>query len=156
MLGETLMAAVLSLLPAERATAAEGTVLAAHGSARAVIVVAPDASAPEQHAARELAAFLRTQAAEDAVLYHYWLGSHYRFYLYDAALRLHWYPDLDDLARDAVIYRREPRYIAFPSWRDGRPATETLAGVGISLEPILETKRRDDSISFRLYRLQGP
>jgi hypothetical protein len=104
----------------------------------------------------ELAAFLRTRSAEDAVLYHYWLGSHYRFYLYGAALRLHWYPDLDDLARDAVIYRREPRYIAFPSWRDGRPATETLAGAGISLEPILETRTRDDSISFRLYQLQGP
>jgi len=104
----------------------------------------------------DLAAYMRDQAQPDSVLYHYWLGSHYRYYLYDAPLRLHWYPDMDDLAHDATVYRREPRYIAFASWRDGTEAKAALEAAGIHLVPEAETIRRDGSISFRLYRLEGP
>ncbi len=103
-----------------------------------------------------VAAYMRSEAPSDSVLYHYWLGYHYRFYLHGAPLRLHWYPDLEDLARDATVYRREPRYIAFPSWRDGAPVEAALASAGIDLAPVLETTRRDGSVSFRLYRLEGP
>jgi 4-amino-4-deoxy-L-arabinose transferase-like glycosyltransferase len=104
----------------------------------------------------DLARYLRSQARPGSVLYHYWLGYHYRFYLYGAPLRLHWYPDLEDLAHDATVYRREPRYIAFPSWRDEAPARIALARAGLSLAPVLETIRRDGSVSFRLYRIEGP
>jgi hypothetical protein len=104
----------------------------------------------------DLADCMREQAAPGSVLYHAWLGYHHRFYLYGAPLRLHWYPDLDDLARDATIYRREPRYIAFPSWRDAAPAQAALARASIALSPVMETNRRDGSVSFRLYRLEGP
>ncbi|MGD9048637.1 MAG: hypothetical protein PVF77_11350 [Anaerolineae bacterium] len=103
-----------------------------------------------------LATYIRSQAPPGSVLYHYWLGYHYRFYLYDAALRLHWYPDLEDLARDAYVYRREPRYIALPSFRDTGPVEAALAEAGIGLEPVYETMRRDGTVSFRLYRLEGP
>jgi hypothetical protein len=104
----------------------------------------------------DLAAYIRTDVPPGAVLYHYWLGHHYRFYLYGAPLRLHWYPDLEDLVHDATIYRREPRYIAFPSWRDAGPAAAALAEAGITLQPLYETVRRDGSTSFRLYWLRGP
>jgi hypothetical protein len=103
-----------------------------------------------------VANFMRDEAPSESVLYHHWLGYHYRFYLHGAPLRQHWYPDLEDLARDATIYRREPRYIAFPSWRDGAPAEAALAAAGISLVPVLETTRRDGTNSFYLYRLEGP
>ena len=103
-----------------------------------------------------LATYLRTQVPPGAVLYHYWLGYHYRFYLYGAPLRLHWYPDLEDLVRDAQIYRREPRYIAFPSWRDGAPATSALDEAGITLVPLYQTARRDGTTSFVLYHMDGP
>jgi 4-amino-4-deoxy-L-arabinose transferase-like glycosyltransferase len=104
----------------------------------------------------ELATALRAEAAPGSVLYHHWLGYHYRFYLHGAPLRDHWYPDLEDLARDATVYRREPRYIAFPSWRDRAPAEAALVEAGIGLAPVLETARRDGTVSFRLYRLEGP
>jgi 4-amino-4-deoxy-L-arabinose transferase-like glycosyltransferase len=104
----------------------------------------------------QVAAWMRREAPPGSVLYHYWLGYHHRFYLYGAPLRQHWYPDLEDLARDATIYRREPRYIAFPSWRDSTAAAAALNEAGIRLEPVLETARRDGSVSFRLYRLEGP
>ena len=76
--------------------------------------------------------------------------------LYGVPLRVHWYPDVQDLSHDATVYRREPRYIAFPSWRDSAPAKAALAAAGIRLAPVLETTRRDGSVSFRLYRLEGP
>jgi hypothetical protein len=104
----------------------------------------------------ELAAYVRGYAPVGAVLYHHWLGYHYRFYLYGAPLRLHWYPDPADLVRDATVYRREPRFIAFPSWRDSTPQRVALAAAGIQLQPVYETARRDGTVSFRLYRLEGP
>jgi 4-amino-4-deoxy-L-arabinose transferase-like glycosyltransferase len=103
-----------------------------------------------------LALYMRNQAPPRSVLYHYWLGYHYRFYLYGATLRLHWYPDLADLVQDATVYRREPRYIAFPSWKDRAPVEKALADGGIHLEPAYQTTRRNGSVSFRLYRLEGP
>jgi 4-amino-4-deoxy-L-arabinose transferase-like glycosyltransferase len=104
----------------------------------------------------ELAAYLRDQAPAGSVLYHYWLGYHYRFYLHGEALRLHWYPDLADLVHDAYVYRREPRYIAFPSFRDSHEIMAGLEQAGFTLVPVLETERRDGTTSFRLYRLDGP
>jgi hypothetical protein len=104
----------------------------------------------------QLAGYLRSQTPPGSVLYDHWLGYHYRFYLYGAALRIHWYPDLPDLAHDATVYRREPRYIAFPSWRDSAPDEAALAEAGISLVPLFQTNRRDGTTSFRLYRLEGP
>jgi 4-amino-4-deoxy-L-arabinose transferase-like glycosyltransferase len=104
----------------------------------------------------QLAQYMRTQVRQGSVLYHYWLGYHYRFYLYGAALRLHWYPDLEDLVQDATIYRREPRYIAVPSWQDTAPLEAALTTGGIQLVPALQTIRRDGTVSFRLYRLEGP
>jgi hypothetical protein len=104
----------------------------------------------------ELANYMRTQAPAGSVLYDHWLGYHYRFYLFGAPLRIHWYPDLGDLAHDATVYRREPRYIAFPSWRDSAPDQTALAEAGIHLVPLFQTTRRDGTMSFRLYRLEGP
>jgi 4-amino-4-deoxy-L-arabinose transferase-like glycosyltransferase len=104
----------------------------------------------------QLAGYVRSQAPSGSVLYHHWLGYHYRFYLYGAPLRLHWYPDPADLVGDATVYRREPRFIAFPSFRDGQPAKQALTAAGIRLVPEYEAYRRDGTVSFRLYRLEGP
>jgi hypothetical protein len=104
----------------------------------------------------DLTACIEAEAPPGAVLYHYWLGYHYRFYLFGAPLRLHWYPHLRDLARDATIYRREPRFIALPSFRDTEAVPAALASAGIDLEKVCDTVRRDDSVSFELFRLVGP
>jgi hypothetical protein len=104
----------------------------------------------------DLAAYAREQLPAGSVLYDHWLGYHYRFYLYGAPLHIHWFPDTSDLVQDALAYRREPRYIVFPSWRADSPAVAALAGAGISLAAVYETARRDNTISFRLYRLVGP
>jgi 4-amino-4-deoxy-L-arabinose transferase-like glycosyltransferase len=104
----------------------------------------------------QLSDFVQRQVPPGSVLYHHWLGYHYRFYLHGAPFRLHWYPDPADLIHDATVYRREPRFIAFPSFRDGTPAQQALAEAGIALLPLHQTYRRDRTVSFRLYRLEGP
>lgn len=104
----------------------------------------------------QLAAYLRTQVPARSVLYHHWLGYHYRFYLYGSSLVQHWYPDVEDLVHHATVYRREPRYIAFPSWRDSTFIQKALAEAGITLSPVFHTLRRDGTISFRLYQMRGP
>lgn len=103
-----------------------------------------------------LSDYVQRQAPPGAVLYHHWLGYHYRFYLYDTSLRLHWYPDPADLVHDATVYRCEARFITFPSFRDGARAQQALAEAGIGLVPVYETYRRDGTVSFRLYSLEGP
>jgi 4-amino-4-deoxy-L-arabinose transferase-like glycosyltransferase len=103
-----------------------------------------------------LAEHVRGQAPSSTVLYHHWLGYHYHFYLYGTPLRLHWYPEPADLVQDATVYRREPRFLAFPSFRDGEPARQALDAAGIALVPEYETRRRDGTVSFWLYRLEGP
>ena len=104
----------------------------------------------------DLATYMREQAPDGSVLYHHWLGYHYRFYLYGIPLRLHWYPDVDDLVQDATIYRREPRYIGFSEWRDSHAIKTALTDAGIGLALVQEVSRRDGTDSFRLYRLEGP
>ena len=104
----------------------------------------------------QLAEYVRANVPPGAVLYHHWMGYHYRFYLYGAPLRLHWYPNPADLVQDAVDYRREPRYIAFPSFRDSAPTRAALENAGIQLLPVYGTTRRDGTVSFQLYRLEGP
>lgn len=104
----------------------------------------------------DLAAYSRQQMPPGAVLYDHWLGHHFRFYLYGAPFHIHWYPDLVDLAQDADAYQREPRYIAFPSWREELPAADALAGAGIDLVRPFKAHRRDGTVSFHLYHLVGP
>lgn len=103
-----------------------------------------------------LAAYVRAEVPSGAVLYHHWLGYHYRFYLYGAPLRQHWYPDPSNLVQDAIQYRREPRFVAFPSFRDGTPMRQALEEAGVRLQLVYQATRRDGSTSFELYRLDGP
>ena len=104
----------------------------------------------------QIVAYLQGNTNAGTTLYHHWLGYHYRFYLYDTPLRLHWSPDSGDLIHDATIYRREPRYIGFASWRDSQAIESALAAAGIELAPVHESTRRDGTESFRLYELKGP
>jgi len=136
------MAVVASLVgPVSRATASELPLGGDHGAYDGI---------------DRLVDYVQANVPPGAVLYHHWLGYHYRFYLYGSPLRLHWYPDRADLIQDAVDYRREPRYIAFPSFRDGAPIQAALEDADIRLVPVYETRRRDGTVSFQLYRLEGP
>ncbi len=85
----------------------------------------------------QIAAYLQTHAAPDAVLYHHWLRWHYSYYLHNSTFELRWWQNGEHLRREAR--RTDPareQYIVLPDWR---PLDPTVAG--IRFEPILQTER---------------
>jgi 4-amino-4-deoxy-L-arabinose transferase-like glycosyltransferase len=104
----------------------------------------------------QVAAFLKTELPTGAVLYHRWLGWHWRYYLYDVLFNFRYYDSTEALVADADGPPEIIRYIVFPGWhlaeRDAIQAA--LAKRGIALIPRLETRRSDGSISFIVYRIE--
>jgi hypothetical protein len=94
-------------------------------------------------------AYLRQHAPPDAVLYHHWLRWHYTYYLYDTEFELRWWQSGAHLRQEALRTPDREQYIALPDWRTLEPTTE-----GIRFEQLYETRRRDDSVSLRLYRVR--
>ena len=102
------------------------------------------------------AAFLKSELPPGAVLYHRWLGWHWRFYLYDVLFNFRYYDSAEALAADADGPPQIVRYIVFPGWRlDERDAAQAaLARRGIALNLRAVVRRNDGSISFLIYRIE--
>jgi 4-amino-4-deoxy-L-arabinose transferase-like glycosyltransferase len=101
----------------------------------------------------EVGAFLHG-LPEGTVVYHHWLGWHYRYYLFDAPVYLAYWPAPAWLARDVQAFGAAgPRYLAVPSWDVPARVDRALAGVGYGLDPVLATTRRDGTRSFTVYRV---
>jgi len=68
----------------------------------------------------EAIAWLKTHAADKAILYHQRLGWHYRFYLYDQikaeAYELRWFPNTTYLAADVAKSPNRPHFLIQPDW----------------------------------------
>ncbi|MCX7681707.1 MAG: hypothetical protein N2508_07065 [Anaerolineae bacterium] len=102
----------------------------------------------------QVTAFLR-RLPEGSVVYHHWLGWHYRFYLFGAPLYLAYWPTPAWLAQDVRAFGASgDRYIAFPSWEVAERVEQAIAEAGYRLEPVLTTSRRDGATSFTVYRVQ--
>jgi hypothetical protein len=98
-----------------------------------------------------LAAYAQAHLPPASTLYYHWLGWHYSYYLHGAPFAVVWYPDPGSLAERAAAEPGEVRVIAFPGWRDDRPAREALSERGLTLVPQVATYRLDGSLSFSLY-----
>ena len=96
-----------------------------------------------------VAAYLRENAPPDAVLYHHWLRWHYTYYLYESPFELRWWQSGEHLQREAMRSPERAQYIVLPDWRTLEPQAE-----GIRLRPVYETRRRDGSVSLRVYRVE--
>ena len=104
----------------------------------------------------QVAAYFRGHVIGGAILYHRWLGYHYRFYMYQFPYAFHWWQTPEELAQDAVAASDVERWIVFPSWQDEGPARTALATKGLRLVLHHQTYRNDGSLSFTIYQLQGP
>jgi hypothetical protein len=101
----------------------------------------------------QVATFLRA-LPEGAVVYHHWLGWHFRYHLFPATVYLAYWPTPEWLAQDVRAFGSHgPRYISFPSWERPERVQHALASVGYGLEPVLETRRRDGTWSIAVYRI---
>ncbi|MCD6290962.1 MAG: hypothetical protein J7M34_10710, partial [Anaerolineae bacterium] len=104
----------------------------------------------------QVAAFLKSKLPPGAVLYHRWLGWHWRYYLYDVLFNFRYYDSTEALVRDASGPPQIVRYIVFPGWHLAeRDAAEVaLATHGIAMIPCFETRRADGTTSFLVYRIE--
>ncbi len=103
-----------------------------------------------------VATFLRSELPSGAVLYHRWLGWHWRYYLYDVPFHFRYYDSTEALVADADGPPQIVRYIVFPGWRlaERDAAQAALAARGIVMIPRFETHRGDGSLSFVVYRIE--
>lgn len=104
----------------------------------------------------QVAAFLKAELPTGAVLYHRWLGWHWRYYLFDVLFNFRYYDSTEALVADADGPPEIIRYIVFPGWRltERDEVQAALAERGIALIPRFETRRADGSVSFIVYRIE--
>jgi len=130
----------------------------------ALLLVMPacDASAgrsplAEEHAVYqgidEVISFL-SQLPEGSVVYHHWLGWHYRYALFDEPVYLAYWPTPAWLARDVRAFgRRSPRYMVFPAWESSARVEQALSDVGYLLDPVVMVTRGGGAPSFTVYHV---
>jgi 4-amino-4-deoxy-L-arabinose transferase-like glycosyltransferase len=101
----------------------------------------------------QVAAYFRT-VPENTTLYHRWLGTHWRFYLWGSPYDFRMWRSPEDLAAQASARPGARRYIVFPSWRSATEARLALRQRGLVLREVFRTFRRDGSVSFIVYRIE--
>ncbi len=143
--GTTLLAAglVVALMatPARRATQSAYPIGGDHGAFAG---------------AAEVATYLRGHAGANVTLYHRWLGTHWRFYLFRFPYDFRFWQSADDLAQQAAANAGGVQYIAFPAWQSDTPARLALAERGLRLQPVFRTYRADGAPAIFLYRIVPP
>jgi hypothetical protein len=94
----------------------------------------------------QVAAYLKENAPPDAVLYHHWLRWHYTYYLHGTDFELRWWESAEHLQREVLRTPERTQYIVLPDWRTLEPAAP-----GLEFVPVYETRRRDGTVSLRVY-----
>lgn len=104
----------------------------------------------------EVATFLKSELPPGAVLYHRWLGWHWRYYLYDAPFHFLYYDSTEALVEDADGPAHIVRYIVFPGWREAerQDAIRALNERGLIASLRFVARRADGSVSFTVYRIE--
>jgi 4-amino-4-deoxy-L-arabinose transferase-like glycosyltransferase len=90
----------------------------------------------------------------DTTLYHRWLGSHWRFYLWGSPYDFRAWTSAYDLAAQAAARPGASRYVVFPTWRSSTEARLALQKAGLVLREVHRAFRDDGSVSFVVYRIE--
>ncbi len=93
--------------------------------------------------------YLQGHVGANRTLYHHWLGTHWRFYLWGYPYDLEYWATPADLARRA----KPGDLIAFPSWHSDTEARLTLAEVGLTLHELTRAYTAEGVPSIILYRI---
>jgi len=104
----------------------------------------------------QVVAYFRGHVMGGAILYHRWLGNHYRFYMHRFPYAFRWWQTPEELAQDAMAMANVERWIVIPAWRDTEPVRTALSAKGMRLTPRHHTYRADGSLSFTVYQIEGP
>jgi hypothetical protein len=99
----------------------------------------------------QIVAYLQGYVGANHTLYHHWLGTHWRFYLWDYPYDLQYWESPQDLAA-----RARPGYlIAFPSWTSDTEARLALAEAGLELKELTRAYSTAGSPSIILYKIEA-
>jgi len=107
---------------------------------------------------RETAAYLRGHAGANVTLYHRWLGTHWRYYLFQSPYDLRFWQSAKELAGYAQInIDHDPnsrQYIAFPAWQSTTLVELALAEQGLELACVFTTFKANGAPGVYLYQIQ--
>jgi hypothetical protein len=105
--------------------------------------------------AEEVARYLRQHVPANTTLYHRWLGTHWRYYLFNFPYDLRFWQTPADLAQQAQTNANGVQYITFPAWQSMTEVQFALSKAGLALVPILETARQDGAPAIFLYKFEA-
>ncbi|MCQ3973961.1 MAG: hypothetical protein DPW09_10990 [Anaerolineae bacterium] len=97
----------------------------------------------------QVVAYLQGHAGANHTLYHRWLGTHWRFYLWGYPYDLQYWASPQALAAKA----KPGHLIAFPSWQSETEARLALAGVGLELKELTRAYNPAGYPSIILYEI---
>jgi 4-amino-4-deoxy-L-arabinose transferase-like glycosyltransferase len=99
----------------------------------------------------QIVAYLQGQVGTNHTLYHHWLGTHWRFYLWGYPYDLQYWATPADLATKA----RPGHLIAFPAWRSDTEARLALFQQGLILHELARAYTPGGAPSIILYEIQA-
>ncbi len=98
----------------------------------------------------QITAYLQAHAGADTTLYHRWLGTHWRFYLWGYPYDLQYWASPQVLAAKA----QAGHLIAFPTWQSETEARLALAQAGLGLQELSRAYNPAGYPSVILYRVE--
>ena len=98
-----------------------------------------------------MAAYLRGHIGADSTLYHQWLGTHWRFYLWDYPYDLQYWAEPAELVAKAEA----GHLIAYPAWQSETEIRLALHQAGLSLRQLTRAYGPDGAPSIILYRIEA-
>jgi 4-amino-4-deoxy-L-arabinose transferase-like glycosyltransferase len=97
----------------------------------------------------QIVAYLQGHAGANHTLYHRWLGTHWRFYLWGYPYDLQYWASPQELAAKA----QPGHLIAFPSWQSDTEARLALAEAGLELKELTRAYNPAGYPSIVLYQI---
>ncbi len=98
----------------------------------------------------QITAYLQGHVGADSTLHHHWLGTHWRFYLWDYPYDLQYWDSPHELATKA----QPGQYLAYPTWRSDTEMRLALFKAKLSLNEITRAYSLDGTPSIILYQIK--
>jgi hypothetical protein len=99
----------------------------------------------------QIVAYLQGHVGANHTLYHHWLGTHWRFYLWGYPYDLQYWETLADLATKA----QPGHLIAFPTWQSDTEVRLALFQQGLVLHELVRAYSPGGAPSIILYEIRA-
>ncbi len=99
----------------------------------------------------QITAYLQGHAGANNTLYHHWLGTHWRFYLWDYPYDLQYWDSPEEL----VVKAQPGQLIAHPAWRSDTELRLSLFKAGLTFHELTRAYTPGGSPSIILYQIEA-